>query len=914
MKKKFSRILGVGLTFVLLASLMAFATPVSAGTVSWSAFSPVPSSTSQVLEQGDVVDIGVSGDGDTIYAVGGAKLVYKSTNRGLTWSTIATTDNSDADLVAVAPDNDDIVAYVGTASDNLTVYVSVNGGTTWSNLGVPQEGTDAICTVISDMAISPEKGGKYYIAIAGEESAGANVWYYDVYAASAYWHETNDKNGFNVTTAATAETADAAAAVAFSPNFASDQVMLALLQDTSDSEITLEVYSYNHSKWNVSAGFDGYGVTITDAAGITAITSGSITLDPEYLFSDDSMRLAFIGLNVVGTPAESGIYRADDVAVKAIREGASYMIHSVAYNGSVLIGGRYDSNVCYYSTDPTATTPTFTSTRSMKRPGMLDGTGSVYEKVVLAWAGDDIVAGTSGDSSAFAVSTNDGKSFNDISLIDTESTVTGNMTDVVVSSDGSVTYMLTHDTHGTSLWRYASDWQRVLAIETLTDFIVRVAPDDPDVVYVADKASTAIYYSADGGTERWQTRTSKYSVADLAIEGDGDVAYVAASGTNKVSKSSNSGFTWGTYKSTGLTGDVNMIVSLAEDKLLVGGASGYVAYSTDGNSSWTKIGKQVGSSSNAVSAIASGLADDGYIYAGLNVIDKGIYRWQLGVSSSWKTLYSDTDNFTTYGIALEEGVLYVSTVDGVANTSKTFRTLNPTHSVAPSWSYMTNAASFDTAPQGIKVGGGKLWAINSEADALYSYTDTLATAGPTLSGPKTGLSVRVNPVAGYAMDITFSWEKPSDNVVRYQLRFYDSDSNHVNSVTVASTSSSPAQVVGKDISAAAFTFMPGETYTWKVRVASDGPVYSPYSEARTFTVTEVEAAAPVITVEPSPPAPAPDITVQPPEVTVTVETPPATVAPAAPAIPAYLLWTIIVIGAVLIIALIVLIVRTRRVV
>ncbi|GAI63141.1 unnamed protein product, partial [marine sediment metagenome] len=37
-----------------------------------------------------------------------------------------------------------------------------------------------------------------------------------------------------------------------------------------------------------------------------------------------------------------------------------------------------------------------------------------------------------------------------------------------------VTYMVTHDTHGTSLWRYASAWERVLTVETLTDFLIRV--------------------------------------------------------------------------------------------------------------------------------------------------------------------------------------------------------------------------------------------------------------------------------------------------------------------------------------------------------------------------------------------------------------------------------------------------------
>ena len=55
----------------------------------------------------------------------------------------------------------------------------------------------------------------------------------------------------------------------------------------------------------------------------------------------------------------------------------------------------------------------------------------------------------------------------------------------------------------------------------------------------------------------------------------------------------------------------------------------------------------------------------------------------------------------------------------------------------------------------------------------------------------------------------------------------------------------------------------------------------------------------------------PDVTVEQPD--ITVEAPEITVEAAAPAIPEYLLWTVIAIGALLIISLIILIVRTRRV-
>lgn len=71
MKKKFSRVLGVGLTVALLASLMLVAAPVSAGTLKWTS-ETIPSTTGKVLQPGiDILDLAVAGDEETIYAVGG---------------------------------------------------------------------------------------------------------------------------------------------------------------------------------------------------------------------------------------------------------------------------------------------------------------------------------------------------------------------------------------------------------------------------------------------------------------------------------------------------------------------------------------------------------------------------------------------------------------------------------------------------------------------------------------------------------------------------------------------------------------------------------------------------------------------------------------------------------------------------
>lgn len=120
------------------------------------------------------------------------------------------------------------------------------------------------------------------------------------------------------------------------------------------------------------------------------------------------------------------------------------------------------------------------------------------------------------------------------------------------------------------------------------------------------------------------------------------------------------------------------------------------------------------------------------------------------------------------------------------------------------------------------------------------------------------------------------------------------------------------------------------TYFWRVH-AMTGTVMGAWTTS-TFTTAAPAAAAvaPNITVAAPPPAnvtvtaPTVNVAAPPPAVvnvappTVNVAAPPAAVVNVSvpeqpPLVPAYLLWTIILIGAVLIIALIVLIVRTRRV-
>jgi hypothetical protein len=102
------------------------------------------------------------------------------------------------------------------------------------------------------------------------------------------------------------------------------------------------------------------------------------------------------------------------------------------------------------------------------------------------------------------------------------------------------------------------------------------------------------------------------------------------------------------------------------------------------------------------------------------------------------------------------------------------------------------------------------------------------------------------------------------------------------------------------------------TYYWRVR----GVLGEPYQEAGQWKTPSTPWTVGIFTTA-SEPAPPPDpIVVQPTKPEVNVEIPPTkiTIEPSQPAIPTYMLWIIVIVGAVLVIALIVLIVRTRRVV
>jgi len=891
--------------------LLISAAPVSAGQLSFGT-ETIPSTTGTVIQATtDINDMAVGGDGTTIWVADDqANKAWRSTDGGATWSDKTPSGLGTAvTFVAIAPDDSDIVVVGG---DTTEAYVTSDGGSTWGTLGTIQASDGTALATMHDIAISPDDSGTHYIAVAGSENATyANVWYFDLGATTPDWEETNDLTDFGDGTVP-----DQAFSVAFSPNFASDKVMVALTEDAAGPQVDFEIFSFSTKVWNSDAGFTSYPVAITTAAGLTSAV-GDIALAPDYLGSDDSMRVAFVGIDITATAnTDDGIYRLTDTSLKDVSSPKD--VGSIAYDGTNLVAGQVGGDAVYRSADPLASSPTVSTTSTLKRPG-----GDTAVKV--AWAGADVFAGTVGASSSFNISRDNGKSFNGLSLVDS----TVDLYDMAISGDASVIYLSVNDGNGVSLWRKASAWERVLMVDTITNVIVRIAPDDADSVYIADADTQTMYYSSTGGDTKWFVRSSRYDVQDMAIEGT-DVVYVAVNGAATVSKSTNAGFTWASSKATGLTGgNINMIQSLSEDNLIVGSTTGYVAWSTDGNSNWSK--STVQTSAGLAQVTASGLADGDFIYVATALATQNVVRWEIGSSTSWKDIISGAlaADYGAKGIALDSnGALYVVADDGTDST--VYRALSPsTASSTTTWSSMdSEGETFAALPTALRIseedGATKLWFVDTTAgppDTLFSYTDDLVAAGPAPSGPADGSVIQVNPVSGGTFTVPLSWERAS-KATSYDVQIaVDSDfAEKINTDTVASTSDTASFVQsGADL-------MPETTYYWRVRADATGPIYSPWSAVRSFTIgTLPEAAAPVIIRQP-PPAPvievppAPEIVLQPPDIILPAPpapTPaPEIVIPAAPApapaVPSWAIYAIIIIGAVLVIALIVLIMRTRR--
>jgi hypothetical protein len=872
MKKRLTKIWSVGLIVMVLAGLLMVAAPVYAGDPEQWNGEPLIGADYGLNPGSDVYDFALGSDGTTVFAVGPDAVdncsIWKSTNAGRAWIDITGNPGFPTSgyikFVAIAPDSDAIVAVAGTDDNNTNpwVYVSTDAGDHWAvlpTIEVTSTGGSGDAAVnITSLAISsavPPPTTRY-VTVTGTYGATNNpaIFYYNLGGTGAIWkNAVNDfallePGGTNLTIG----TIDTFLDIAFSPNFSADYTAVAVSSD-GDS-LQLHSLSFNLHNWD---SFSGYPVEVAGAgAGDTDVdaAAAAIALAPDYVGNDDVSRVSFIAYGVDNT--HGAVYRLDDNTRHLMKTGVGF--YSADYNGTNLVLGCYASNIVYRCADPLSNDPTVSPSRTNKRIGYTSGN----DMVVVKWNGDEVLGAKRGVQSAFSVSADNGMSWNDVSLIDTALTT---ISDLLIATDSSKIYFVSDDGAYTSVFRADGPaWQRILTLNGGNDYILRSAPDNNDAVWVMEQGAKAIYYSTDAGQTRWYAYNSAGNVTDAAAESK-DVLYVASG--KSVMKSTNAGFTWGPGVIPELGGeDVATIKCLGVNKLIVGGAGppGFVSWSTDGNATWVKLVKPAGGAATQV--IASGLDTGDFIYASGTNLDT-VYRWTVGDTPAmdWKDLHAGMTGGGAYGIALVNGVLYVST----CNTTDTevVRCLEPNIPGGWVWSYLPAAgAEGDLTPSALKVSmdgtNTKLWFVNklgadSPPSKVLSWIDSLAANGPTPVTPIANFQDPMNAVSGYAQDITFNWGQPSVNASDYELELYldQAGLNKITDFYKFSPGPTATLLIGRDLGDNAFDWTPGNTYYWRVRVDGVGVAgptdyantyYSAWSEMRSITVQPGQAMVPNI--------------------------------------------------------------------
>jgi hypothetical protein len=438
-----------------------------------------------------------------------------------------------------------------------------------------------------------------------------------------------------------------------------------------------------------------------------------------------------------------------------------------------------------------------------------------------------------------------------------------------------------------------------------------------------------------------------------------------------------------------------MIALTPNNDILIGGDDGDVAYSKDGGSTYTAA-YHTGESGNVYVVADQDYADNNIFYA---AVAGEVLQGEAVETDEWDG-NGPAMTYDATGIGRVDHIIYVVASDG--SSSELWRALalkDADNDALAYWSNLSKSHALDSGPQVLKISSGpKLWYVDTLNDNLDSTKDPIALVGPALKGPEDEIAIKVNPESGRAYNITFTWERySSDKITKMTMKIATDPNfdgvvyNHTFTDIADDIVAFVVGPIGQEDQVAEFN--PGTTYYWKTRVAQDGPMYSPWSETRSFKVEGAVAfavAGPpvggsgvelnptfswnpyegasgynlevstspdfstvtwvgrrsidgtfykaeemleynttyywrvtpkeggpslsgVFTTMPEPVAPAPPIVVEP-----TPPAPPPTVievpgAPIPQPIPPIILWVIIAIGALLFIALIILIIRTRRV-
>jgi len=617
--------------------------------------------------------------------------------------------------VAVAPDDANFWAVVTSGATGpatawvdgpVEVWVTENAGASWDCAGFAAiTGATLPTNVIGCIDVSPDYGGKRDIAVGIRTGT----------AAAAFTIYVVQSRGFaswvlqSVTP--TAATADVLA-LKFSPTYVGDAAMAVVYADTSDTfyDVALRDLDDNDvNEWvfgtpatsvEVTAGVAGTSPTAT------LILTADLELPSDFSGQSASLRRAYVSTDDTGAGGLSaGIFRMDDTTVYALMDltgNTTKRVASIAYYGTYASGKLLAGEVL--GDDCAATVPTWFTDSPTTCPipcwypalkpttgaaGTIACNGTNQGNAQVAWRPDGVLAlvGTGSntreggatwygplndtpipnDESAFAISRNNGETWNQLSLIDTTISY---FNDVAPSADCTTIYLASANATGAtscegfdSVWRttvnpevssplppvfplgfyYERVYCRVTALNCAGAQsnlpLLRLAPDktNGEIVGWAAQNTKAQAWSPDFG-DYWANINPRDTIQDFAFASSTLLYNLSFSGL--VQKMPYTGTAWSTAEASVDSGDYGHMIAVMGDNLLVGydAAATYPgSISFNGGASFGTLFDLLPTSGSAHVAFHPDFASNGTFFLADDAANGTVYRNKYPVSN-WADL------------------------------------------------------------------------------------------------------------------------------------------------------------------------------------------------------------------------------------------------------------------------------------
>jgi len=896
--------LGLGLVLPVILCLIIPTKPASAnpGTMQWSVVDTPSSMGNVIASPSEINDLAISRDGRTLYAADiPQSKVYKSANGGITWDEMTNQLTRAGAILpawqlATAPDNPNVVAVV-TSDGGLprNVFVSADGGANWQDTNCPATNN------IGAIDISPSYGG-YDIAIGTRTGDGKGDVYVFKAVGQGIWATQNFVGDI--------------LAIKFSPAYRSDSSLVAVSANITGTYVNLGIHdtAANTTNWSI------WGpVEITTKGGSTSpkvnqVITADLELPLDFSGQAPSLRRCYVSMDDAGATGNAGIYRFDDtVGYVVMPVAAPRRISSIAYFGSYtsgkllageVLGNSNSATVTVWFTDAPMTCPGTCWYQTQKAPTGGGNSAYGYANAQVIWSPDGsraycatssallnspaswpdgYLTGVVLDESALSISLDNGETWNQLSLIDTEISF---LSDVAVTPASDTIYLASINNRAgidnfDSIWRTTGPptgqtWERVLCLlSTSNDLILRTNDTGSDqAIYFASRLTGDLRQSLDKG-QTWSNTLPNVNVTDFAITLINNISHMFVLDNNYVRKGTGAYQAWqwaqkvDTTLSTGhsITATPTGVVVVGDD------GNGEVAYSLDAGSIFQRT--LAIPEPGRMHAVADYRFRNALvIYAASDSPSSEIYNWVVGSNFGWTEMGAPGRNF--YGL-VQLITLYGAWSSG--GSTAVDRTLEPEKLARPfiEWDSLTaglpSGVVFTTEPASLKVSAGiNLWAIDNRpytanTGRLWNFYDCLSPSpqytpppppsrevlfqAPTPTSPAKDEVIPIYVETGNIGDITFKWRHPT-RAIEYEL-WLAKDGSFTETILRETIKPGNRETPSWALSKTA-NVEKGAKYYWKVRVnqaATGEKGEGEWSKVMSFSVAALEPEETSL-VEPTP--------------------------------------------------------------